>query len=207
MTERSKSKKEALWFGFWSRGRTSETFEWKTSGSYRLRSRLPDKGFQNLQALKYANQITFLRMRSSLTQAKPSERLLPGLWLALGWLLEGCWTFGWVWKSPRKRFKRKQSGWQNKVKCENLWNTANRISFVLTVFCWFCLLKENRTRVLSQPTRRSPVTGQHATATGRSDKGISMISICTPPRWDAPRSRWPNKRTPTRAFSSACTHK
>ena len=77
-------------------------------------------------------------------------------------------------------------------------------SWILTSVCWFCLLKVNRTRVFSQPTRRSPVTEQQATATGRSDRGISMISICTPPRTDAPRSRWPNKRTPTRALSSAC---
>lgn len=76
----------------------------------------------------------------------------------------------------------------------------------VTRLCWFCLLSVNRTRVLSQATSRSPVTEQQATATGRSDRGISMISICTPPRTDAPRSRWPNSRTPTRAFSSAWRH-
>lgn len=74
----------------------------------------------------------------------------------------------------------------------------------LTRLCWFGLLRVNRTKVFSQATRRSPLTGQQATAMGRSDRGISMISICTPPLTDAPRNRWPNKRTPTRAFSSAC---
>lgn len=77
--------------------------------------------------------------------------------------------------------------------------------WILTGICWFCLLRVKRTKVFSQATRRSPITGQHATATGRSDSGISMISICTPPRTDAPRKRCPNKRTPTRAFSSAWT--
>lgn len=72
-----------------------------------------------------------------------------------------------------------------------------------TRLCWFCLLRVNRTRVFSQATSRSPLKGQQATVMGRSDRGISMISICTPPLTDAPRKRWPNKRTPTRAFSSA----
>lgn len=76
-------------------------------------------------------------------------------------------------------------------------------SWFLTRLCWFWFLSVNRTKVFSQATRRSPLTEQHATATGRSDSGISMSSICTPPRIDAPRRRWPNKRTPTLAFSSA----
>lgn len=85
-------------------------------------------------------------------------------------------------------------------------NKARTVRFrVLTRFCWVCLFKAKRTRVFSQPTSRSPFTGQDARATGCSDRGISMISICTPPQADAPRSKWPSKRTPTRAFSSAWT--
>lgn len=78
-----------------------------------------------------------------------------------------------------------------------------RRRLILTRLCWFCLLSVNRTKVVSQATRRSPDMGQHATAIGCSDRGISIISVWTPLRRDAPRRRWPNKRTPTRALSSA----
>lgn len=98
-------------------------------------------------------------------------------------------------------YRLKLGSWRGRKQCQ--WQRSK--VRILTRFCWVCLLRVKRTRVFSQPTRRFPVTEQHARAMGCWDMGISMISIWTPPRADAPRSKWPNKRTPTRAFSSAWT--
>ena len=103
-----------------------------------------------------------------------------------GWMDE--WMDGWM--------DRWMDGWIKQKWCAQT---------KYTKLCWLSRLKVNKTRVFSQATSRSPVTGQHATATGRSDNGISIISIWATDRWDAPRSRCPSMRTPTRDFSSAWT--